>query len=152
VVPDPSLSIRQGALKPWENRDSAYHLQTLDALAKHLNFDQYAPWSELPQGVRHQLLYGTKDEVEFHLDKGDRAHYFRRPFEGYIRSLERRYRETSSQYIRDELGRYMNSQTCPACGGSRLRETSLAVRVGTSNIHEFTRCNPSARRLSSLRS
>ncbi len=138
VVPDHSLSVRGGAIKPWENRDSVYHFQTLDALAKHLKFDLYKPWSELPEAVRQQLLYGTKEPVEFYLERGDRRHAFKRPWEGFITHLERRYRETNSSAIREEFDRYMNSQPCPECGGARLRKEALAVWVGEANIWQLT--------------
>ncbi len=139
VVPDHSLSVREGAVKPWENKDSVYHFQTLDALAKHLGFDLYQPWAKLPEGVRRALLYGTEEPVEFYLERGDRRHAFKRPWEGFITHLQRRYRETTSSAVREELERYMNSQPCPACRGARLRDTSLAVKVGGINIGELTR-------------
>jgi len=139
VVPDHSLSVREGAIKPWENRDSVYHFQTLDALAKHLGFDLYKPWGELPEAVRHKLLYGIQEPVEFYLERGDRRHAFKRPWEGFITHLERRYRETNSAAIREDFERYMNAQPCPACGGARLKETSLAVRVGDIDIWRLTR-------------
>ena len=139
VVPDSSLSIRGGALAPWQNRDSDYYLQTLDALASHLGFDLTTPWQDLPDEVRHQLLFGTEDEIEFNLDKGTRGHYFKRRWEGFVRHLERRYRETTSQVIRDDLGKYMNSQPCPTCKGARLVATSLSVLVGGLDIYSLTR-------------
>ncbi|MCA1906614.1 MAG: excinuclease ABC subunit UvrA [Desulfarculus sp.] len=139
VVPDPRLSLRAGALKPWESTDSAYFRQTLDALAKHLKFDAYKPWRDLPEQIRHALLYGTEDEVDFYLERENRKHYFRRTWEGFISQLERRYRETTSQGMREEYERYMNSQPCPDCGGARLKPTSLAIRVGGKNIHQITR-------------
>ncbi len=139
VVPDPTLSVREGAIKPWENKNGVYHFQTLDALARHLGFDLYQPWQQLPEKVRHQLLYGTGEAVEFYLERGERRHFFKRPFEGIIGLLERRYRETTSQAAREEMERYMNSQPCPTCGGARLKPTSLAVRVGGLNIWELTR-------------
>jgi excinuclease ABC subunit A len=138
VVPDHSLSVREGAIKPWENRDSVYHFQTLDALAKHLGFDLYKPWNKLPDTVRHQLLYGTNEPVDFYLERGDRRHSFKRPWEGFITHLERRYRETNSAAIRDDFERYMNSQPCPECGGARLRPASLAVLAGGVNIWQLT--------------
>ncbi len=139
VVPDHGKSVREGAVAPWENKDSVYHFQTLDALSRHLGFDLYAPWRDLPQRVRQALLYGTEDDVEFYLERGTRRHVYKRPWEGFIRQLERRYRETTSSYIREDFERYMNAQPCPACGGSRLKPTSLAVKVGGINIWEFTR-------------
>ncbi|MCF8034800.1 MAG: excinuclease ABC subunit UvrA [Desulfarculaceae bacterium] len=139
VVPDPSLSLREGALAPWAGSDSVYRFQTLDALAKHLGFDLYTPWQDLAPDVQHALLYGTEDEVSFYLERGERRHYFKRPWEGMVNSLERRYHETDSSRIRDDLARYMNAQPCQDCGGSRLRATSLAVTIGNMNIFDFTR-------------
>ena len=89
--------------------------------------------------MRHQLLYGTDDEVDFYLERQNRRHFFRRPWEGFIKHLERRYHETNSQYIREEFERFMNSQPCGACGGARLKDTSLAVKVGGLNIYELTK-------------
>lgn len=139
VVPDHSRSLREGAVAPWEKRDSVYHFQTMDALASHLKFDLYTPWKDLPETVQNALLYGTEDEVDFYLERGTRKHVFRRTWEGFIRQLERRYRDTSSSYIREDFERYMNSQPCPTCHGSRLRSESMAVKVGGINIWEFTR-------------
>ena len=139
VVPDTSLSVREGAIAPWAGRDSVYFFQTLDALAGHLKFDLYQPFKDLPAKVRRALLYGTSDDVEFYLDKGDRRHFFKRPWEGFITQLERRWRETTSQHIRDDLSRYMNQQPCPDCGGARLNPAALSVRVGGVNIWELTR-------------
>ena len=138
VVPDTSLSVREGAVAPWAGRDSVYFAQTLDALAGHLKFDLYAPFNKLPAKVQDALLYGTADDVEFYLDKGDRRHFFKRPWEGFINQLERRWRETNSQAIRDDLARYMNSQPCPDCGGARLNPAALSVKVGGINIWELT--------------
>jgi len=138
VVPDPTLSLREGALAPWAGSDSVYRFQTMDALAKHLGFDLYTPWQDLAPEVRHALLYGTKDEIAFYLERGERRHYFKRPWEGMVNHLERRYHETDSSRMRDDLARYMNALPCPDCGGSRLRATSLAVTIGDMNIFEFT--------------
>ena len=139
VVPDQTLSIKQGALKPWENRDSDYFNQMLEALAGHLEFDLYKPWQDLPDPVRHKLLFGTSEKIEFTLDKGERKHYFKRRWEGFVNNLERLYHETNSQGRREELSRFMNSQPCTSCNGSRLRDTSLAIKVGGINIAELTR-------------
>jgi excinuclease ABC subunit A len=139
VIPDHSLSLLGGALRPWESRDSEYFGQTLQALARHLCFDLGTPWKDLDPGVREQLLYGTKEDVEFHLDKGDRGHHFSRPWEGFIRHLERRYLETTSHAIREEFEHFMTSQPCADCGGSRLKPASLAVKVSGLNIFEMTR-------------
>ncbi|MCF8098183.1 MAG: excinuclease ABC subunit UvrA, partial [Desulfarculaceae bacterium] len=138
VVPNPALSLREGALAPWAGSDSVYRQQIIDALAQHLKFDPYTPWQELPDQVRQALLYGTEGEVSFYLERGERRHYYKRPWEGMINHLERRFHETTSQAMRDDLGRYMNSQPCTECGGARLKPTSLAVKVGGLNIHQFT--------------
>ncbi|MCB2189154.1 MAG: excinuclease ABC subunit UvrA, partial [Deltaproteobacteria bacterium] len=139
VVPDASLSLREGALAPWEGGNSPYRFQTLEALGRHWGFDLYTAWKELDQEIRQKILYGDKEPIEFRLEKEGRAHEFRRAWEGIVNHLERRYRETSSQMVRDEMERYMNSQPCPSCGGSRLKDTSLAVWVGEKNIYDFTR-------------
>ena len=139
IVPDASKSPRHGALAPWANSSGNYHSQVLDALSKHLGADLYKPWSELPEDVQNKLLYGTEEEVSFSLDRGEMSHRFRRPWEGFVNNLERLYRETSSQSRRDDLARYMNSQPCPDCQGARLKDTSLAVRVGDTNIFDLTK-------------
>ncbi|BEQ13052.1 excinuclease ABC subunit UvrA [Desulfoferula mesophila] len=138
VVPNPALSLREGALAPWAGSDSVYRQQIIDALAQHLGFDPYTPWQDLPEETQQALLYGTEGEVSFYLERGERRHYYKRPWEGMVNHLERRYHETTSQAMRDELGRFMNSQPCDECGGARLKTTSLAVKVGGLNIHEFT--------------
>ncbi len=134
VVPDPALSLKSGALAPWRGR---WELdpQVVEALARELGFDPYRPWGELPEEIRRQLLYGSEAEVEFRV----RGHRFRRRWEGFIALLEQRWRGSSRPSLREELGRYMNAQACPACGGARLRPTSLAFRVGGLNIWELTR-------------
>ncbi len=139
VVPNKELSLREGAVAPWGDRESIYRYQTMDALAKHLGFSLNVPWKSLPEDVRRQLLHGTQDEVEFYLERDDRRHYYKRQWEGFIPLLERRHRETNSQAMREEYQRYMNSQPCPECGGARLKKTSLAVHIGDLNIWQLTR-------------
>jgi len=131
MVPDPTLSLKSGALAPWNGR---WELdpQVVEALARELGFDPYQPWQELPEEIRQQLLYGSEAKVEFRV----RGHRFRRRWEGFIALLERRWRSNPRPSVREELGRYMNAQPCPACGGARLRPTSLAFRVGGLNIWE----------------
>ena len=94
----------------------------------------YSPWQDLPDPVRHKLLFGTSEKIEFTLDKGERKHYFKRRWEGFVNNLERLYHETNSQGRREELSRFMNSQPCTSCNGSRLRDTSLAIKVGGINM------------------
>ncbi len=139
VVPNPTISIREGAILPWEKRNSVYFYQTLEALEKHYKFSIYTPWEKLPEQVQQVVLYGSGDEeLAFHYDQGDRRYEFTQPFEGVIGNLERRYHETDSEAIREEMRRFMNIMPCPACTGTRLRNEALHVRVGGKNIAEVT--------------
>jgi excinuclease ABC subunit A len=139
VVPNPSLSLREGAVVPWETRTGVYYQQLLEALADHFGFDVNTPFRELPKKVRQVLLHGSgKEEVRFFFDQGGRRHFYQKPFEGVIPNLERRYRETDSENVRENLERFMNVMPCPSCEGARLRKESLFVRVGGKNIREVT--------------
>ena len=139
IVPDPSLSLREGAIQPWANRHSVYFQQMLDSLCRYYGIDLYAPFQDLPRKVREALLYGSgKEEINFYYERDDRRHHYTRPFEGVISNLERRYRETNSYQVREEIENYMSIRPCPACGGARLRPLSLAVKVEGKSIHEIT--------------
>ncbi|MBW1711197.1 MAG: excinuclease ABC subunit UvrA [Deltaproteobacteria bacterium] len=139
IVPNPELSIREGAMAPWAKTSSVYFYQLFDALADHYNFDIYTPFKKIPDRIKEILLYGSGDEeIRFYFERGDRRHFYRRPYEGVIPQLERRYRETSSSYIREDIERFMNYQSCPACQGARLRQESLAVKLGKMNISQVT--------------
>ena len=130
VVPDQTLKISDGALAPWRKGKSPYFLQTIDAIAKHYEFDKNARWKDLPEKVRQVFLYGSgKEEIEFRYDEGGRIYQIARPFEGVIPNMERRYRETDSNWIREEFERYQNNRPCGACGGYRLRPEALAVKI-----------------------
>ncbi len=137
IVPNENLSIREGAIVPWEKKSSIYYHQMLEALSRHYRFDIYTPYRELPQKVRDVLMYGSGDEeIDFFYDKGGRRFFYRRPFEGVIENLSTRYRETDSESVREEIERYMNIQPCPDCGGSRLKRESLSVTVAGRSIHD----------------
>ena len=139
IVPDKEISIREGAMVPWQGRNSMYFHQTLQSLADHYHIDLYAPFKKLPANVQKVLLYGSNGEqIKFHYEREDRRHFYYRDFEGIIPNLERRYRETDSEIIREEMEKYMNIRPCPACQGARLRKESLFVKVGGLNIHEVT--------------
>jgi excinuclease ABC subunit A len=140
VVPDPGLSLREGAIVPWEKRQSAYFLQTLGAVAKHYRFSLDTPFVKLSEKVRAVLLHGSGDEeILFTLERGEEDRYrFRRPFEGVVQNLARRYRETKSPAMREEIERFMGRQPCPACEGRRLRPETLAVLVDGSTIAAYT--------------
>ncbi|MBP0480877.1 excinuclease ABC subunit UvrA [Sagittula salina] len=137
VVPDQTLKIKDGALAPWRKGKSPYFLQTIDSLAKHYEFDKNARWKDLPAHVQQVFLHGSGDEeVAFRYDEGGRIYNVSRVFEGVIPNMERRYRETDSNWIREEFERYQNNRPCGACGGYRLREEALAVKIGPSADRE----------------
>lgn len=137
VVPDPGLSIREGAIVPWENRNSLNFYQMLEALSKHYKFDVNVPFNKLPEEIRTVLLYGSgNEEIKFHFDRGGRRYFYTKPFEGVINNLDRRYKETNSNEVRMGLARYINVRECPTCRGYRLKEESLSVTVGGKNICE----------------
>jgi len=130
VVPDATLKIYDGALAPWRKGKSPYFLQTIEAIAKHYEFDKNARWKDLPKHVQQVFLYGSGDEeIPFRYDEGGRVYQVTRVFEGVIPNMERRYRETDSNWIREEFERYQNNRPCQACGGYRLRPEALAVKI-----------------------
>jgi excinuclease ABC subunit A len=131
VVPDQSLKIYDVALAPWRKGKSPYFLQTIEALAKHYEFDQQTKWKDLPAFVQQVFLYGSgEEEIPFRYDEGGRVYQVTRVFEGVIPNMERRYRETDSNWIREEFERYQNNRPCGDCGGYRLRPEALAVKIG----------------------
>jgi len=130
VVPDPSLSLYAGALAPWAKGKSPYFRQTIEALAKYYDFDKDAAWRDLPKKVQQVMLYGSgKEEIPFRYDEGGRVYEVTRNFEGVIPNMERRYRETDSNWIREEFERYQNNRHCGSCDGYRLRPEALAVKI-----------------------
>jgi len=139
VVPDQGLSLRDGAIAPWAKRHSVYFQQMLDSLCQHYGVDVYAPFRELPKKVQEAFLFGSgNEEIKFYFEKDDRIYSYPRPFEGIIPNLERRFHETESYQVQDEIGNYMSVMACPVCKGARLNPISLAVRVGGKGIHEIT--------------
>ncbi|SHH13808.1 excinuclease ABC subunit UvrA [Marivita hallyeonensis] len=134
VVPDATLKIADGALAPWRKGKSPYFLQTIEALAKHYEFNKNDRWKDLAPHIQQVFLYGSGDEeILFRYDEGGRVYQVTRSFEGVIPNMERRYRETDSNWIREEFERYQNNRSCGTCGGYRLREEALAVKIGPSN-------------------
>ncbi|BDV44799.1 UvrABC system protein A [Geotalea uraniireducens] len=140
VVPNPDLSIREGAIAPWEKRLSGWYHLTLEALAKAYDIDIRTPFKKLADRAREIILYGSKGEkVEFWWEEeSGRRHTYWKEFEGVIPNLERRYRESESEQVREELERYMNVMPCPTCNGARLKKEALFVRVAGRNICEVT--------------
>jgi excinuclease ABC subunit A len=141
VVPDHTLSLKQGAVYPWAKTGSTspYYEQTLDALAKHFKVSMAMPWSKLPKKVQDAILFGTGDEeVEFTYEDGVRKYKNSKPFEGVIHNIERRFRETDSDWVREELSRYQDAHPCDACGGYRLKPQALAVKIDGLHIGQVT--------------
>ncbi len=139
VVPDARLTLRKGAIAPWAKSSSPYYLQTLEALGQHYKFRLDKPWSELPEKARAAILYGSGDEeVRFSYDDGLRAYEVRKPFEGVIKNLERRHKETESEWSREEIERYMTATPCEACHGYRLKPEALAVKIDGKHIGEIS--------------
>ncbi len=131
VVPDESLSLNGGALAPWSKGKSPYYRQTLEALGKHFKFKASVPWKDLPEKAKQVMLYGSDgEEVKFRYDEGGRVYEISRPFEGVIPNMERRYRETDSNWVREEFERYQNNRHCGTCDGYRLKAEALAVKIG----------------------
>jgi excinuclease ABC subunit A len=130
VVPDQTLKLYDGALAPWRKGKSPYFLQTIEAIARHYEFDKNTPWKDLPSKVQQVFLRGSGDEeIQFRYDEGGRVYQVTRSFEGVIPNMERRYRETDSAWIREEFERYQNNRPCGTCEGYRLRAEALAVKI-----------------------
>ena len=135
VVPDQTLKIRDGALAPWRKGKSPYFLQTIEALANHYGFAADASWKDLTEKVQQVFLYGSgEEEILFRYDEGGRVYQVRRVFEGIIPNMERRYRETDSNWVREEFENYQNNRPCGSCDGYRLRPEALAVKIADLHI------------------
>jgi len=130
-VPDVTLKIADGAIAPWRKGKSPYFLQTIEAIAKHYGFNKNSRWKDLDPKVQNVFLYGSgKEEIKFRYDEGGRVYQVERAFEGVIPNMERRYRETDSNWIREDFEQYQNNRPCGTCGGYRLRQEALAVKIG----------------------
>ena len=139
VVPDPRLSLAEGAVAPWADSSSQYYGQTLESLAKHFKVKMSTPWKDLPAKVRTAILQGTGGEaVVMKYDDGIRQYQTTKPFEGVLPNMDRRFRETDSSWVREELERFQNVTECEACHGARLKPEALAVKIGMRNISEVT--------------
>jgi excinuclease ABC subunit A len=139
IVPDDTLSLANGAVAPWANSTSQYYRQTLDSLAAQFGFALTQPFRELPEPIRRMILYGSGSEpVTMRYQDGVRAYEVRKPFEGVIPNMERRWRETDSAWIRDELGRFQTVTGCASCRGKRLKPEALAVKIHGLDISEAT--------------
>ena len=129
--------MKRGAVAPWAKSSSPYYLQTLEALGRHYKFRLDRPWSELPEAGRNAILHGSgEEEIRFAYDDGLRSYEVKKPFEGVVANLERRYRETESEWSREEIQRYMSATPCEACHGFRLKPEALAVKIDGQHIGE----------------
>ena len=138
VVPDVTLKIADGALAPWRKGKSPYFLQTIESIAKHYGFNKNARWKDLDAKIQEVFLRGSgKEEIQFRYDEGGRVYQVKRPFEGVIPNMERRYRETDSNWIREEFEQFQNNRHCADCGGFRLRPEALAVKIGKKHVGEI---------------
>ncbi len=139
VVPDPEKSLYDGAVEPWANSTSTYYLQTLDSIAKRFRQSLHTPWEELPEKMRELILFGSGEEpVELSYDDGLRRYSTNRSFEGVLPNLQRRWRETDSAWLKEELGKYLSTAPCEACEGHRLKPEALAVKVRGRHVGQVT--------------
>jgi excinuclease ABC subunit A len=139
VIPDKDAILRKGAIAPWARSTSPYYTQTLEALGKHYRFSLNAAWKDLSKKAQDAILYGSgEDPIRFVYDDGLRAYETKRPFEGVIRNLERRWRETESDWAREEIAKYFTDIPCAACNGFRLKPEALCVRVAGRHIGEVS--------------
>jgi excinuclease ABC subunit A len=141
IVPDENLSLSRGAIAPWArtSASSPYYQQTLEALARAYRQPMTKPWKSLPEDFRKVVLYGSgEDEITFTYDDGVRHYSTTKPFEGVINNIERRWRETESSWVTEELSRYQSDQYCEACNGYRLKPQALAVKIAGLHIGQVT--------------
>ncbi len=139
VIPDKERTLRKGAIAPWAKSSSPYYVQTLSALGKHYKFTLDTKWKDLPKKTQDALLYGSGDtEIRFSYDDGMRAYDTKRPFEGVITNLDRRFKETDSEWAREEIARYFTDVPCEACNGYRLKPEALCVKIAGRHIGEVS--------------
>ena len=137
VVPDKDLDMLNGAIAPWAKSTSPYQTQTLQALSTHYRFDLKKPWNQLPEDIHQIILHGTgEEEIKFVYDDGMRRYEVKKTFEGVIPNLERRYRETDSAWVREEVAKFQSAAPCPACDGKRLKPQALAVKIAGLDISD----------------
>lgn len=139
IIPHPERSLNDRAIAPWSGAQTKYYTQTLEGLARHYKFSLNTPFKDLPDSIKDMLLYGSgHEDVKITYTEGARTFHSNKPFEGIIPSLKRRYAETESNWMREEIARYQNNAPCSACSGSRLKREALCVKVGGKHIGEIT--------------
>ncbi|MBN9538649.1 MAG: excinuclease ABC subunit UvrA [Reyranella sp.] len=139
VVPDDRLSLAEGAIAPWADSSGQYYMQTLESIAKHFKVKMSTPWRDLPKKVRDTILQGSGGEsIAMRYDDGIRQYQTTKPFEGVIPNLDRRWKETDSSWVREELERFQHESKCESCNGARLKPEALAVKIAGLNISQTT--------------
>jgi excinuclease ABC subunit A len=139
VVPDDRLSLGEGAIAPWADSSGQYYLQTLESIAKHFKVKMSVPWKDLPKKVRDTILNGSNgDSIAMRYDDGIRQYQTTKPFEGVIPNLDRRWKETDSSWVREDLERFQHEAKCETCNGARLKPEALAVKIAGLNISQTT--------------
>ncbi|MDP4858222.1 MAG: excinuclease ABC subunit UvrA, partial [Desulfobacterales bacterium] len=139
IVPNPELSLREGAVAIWANRSTMQFIEFLDALTSHYGVDIYTPYKDLPKHFKKVLMQGSgKDLIPFYFERGERRYTYKKPFEGIIPKLRRRYAETDSFQVREEIKLFMNFRPCSECGGAKLNRESRSVKVGELAIQEIS--------------
>ncbi|MBI3198557.1 MAG: excinuclease ABC subunit UvrA [Rhodospirillales bacterium] len=139
VAPDDRLSLGEGAIAPWADSSGQYYMQTLESIAKHFKVKMSTPWRDLPKKVRDTILNGSGGEsIAMRYDDGIRQYQTTKPFEGVIPNLDRRWKETDSSWVREELERFQHESKCEVCGGARLKPEALAVKIGGLHVSQVT--------------
>lgn len=139
VVPNPDLSLREGAVRPWAKHHTVRHVQMLEALEKHYRFSSRTPFRELDEAIKQAILHGSgQTPIDFYYEQDGRRFHVPKPFPGVIPMLEERYHSTDSWVVREDIEQYMTMRPCPTCQGARLRREALAVKIGGRNISEVT--------------
>jgi excinuclease ABC subunit A len=139
VIPDKELTLRKGAIAPWAKSSSPYYIQTLTALGKFYKFTLDTKWKDLPKKTQNAILHGSgEDEIKFSYEDGVRSYDTKKPFEGVITNIDRRYRETESEWAREELAKYFSDVPCAGCNGYRLKPEALCVKIGGKHIGEIS--------------
>ena len=145
IIPNHELSLREGAVTLWANRNTVHFTEFLDALTSHYGVDIYTPYKDLPDTFKKTLLYGSGHErITFYFERNLRRFTYKKSFEGIIPKLQRRYLETGSYQSREEIKQYMNFRSCPECHGAKLNSASRSVRVENLNIYEITQLSVTA--------
>lgn len=137
IIPNPTLSLEQGAITAWKNTSLPYYQQTLTSLAKHYKFSMETPWKKIPEKIRHTILHGTEEAISIHYQDDKKSYTITQPFEGVLKNLEKRYFSTDSHFIKEELNRFRADYPCHSCHGARLKPEALCVKINHKNIAEI---------------